>query len=187
MPEQPMEIQQDSLKEVLSELFTLLEAQETNSVAVLQLLKDEGVASDEKLATYLDQAGRASNVKWRAARMRMEYLLTPVQKQNSDNEKARVAPKDTEADRDDDKNKKQQQVEAKSAEAKSSEDKSFAAKSAEGKSSEAKATEAKPTEAKPSESKAPDNHDSENTSQTSSANNENAPKTEKKAADGKTA
>jgi len=75
-----MEMQSDTLQAVLSELFALLEAQETNSAALLQLLKDQGIASDEKLSTYLDQAGRASNVKWRAARMRMEYLLTPIQK-----------------------------------------------------------------------------------------------------------
>ena len=90
-----MEMQPDSLKEVLSELFALLETQETNSAAVLQLLKDQGIASDEKLSTYLDQAGRASNVKWRAARMRMEYLLTPIQKESAGNDKSKQAqPKD---------------------------------------------------------------------------------------------
>ena len=82
-----METQSDTLKEVLSELFALLETQETNSTAVLQLLKDQGIASDEKLSTYLDQAGRASNVKWRAARIRMEYLLTAVQKETEDKSK----------------------------------------------------------------------------------------------------
>ena len=86
-----MEKQSDTLKEVLSELFALLEAQETNSAALLQLLKDQGIASDEKLSTYLDQAGRASNVKWRAARMRMEYLLTPIQKETAGKEKSKHA------------------------------------------------------------------------------------------------
>ena len=86
-----METQSDTLKEVLSELFALLEAQETNSAALLQLLKDQGIASDEKLSTYLDQAGRASNVKWRAARMRMEYLLTPIQKEPADKDKSKQA------------------------------------------------------------------------------------------------
>ena len=86
-----METQSDTLKEVLSELFALLETQETNSTAVLQLLKDQGIASDEKLSTYLDQAGRASNVKWRAARMRMEYLLTAVQKETEDKDKSKQA------------------------------------------------------------------------------------------------
>jgi hypothetical protein len=86
-----MEMSPDTLKEVLSELFALLETQETNSTAVLQLLKDQGIASDEKLSTYLDQAGRASYVKWRAARMRMEYLLTPNQKETADKDKSKQA------------------------------------------------------------------------------------------------
>jgi len=86
-----METQSDTLKEVLGELFALLEAQETNSAALLQLLKDQGIISDEKLSTYLDQAGRASNVKWRAARMRMEYLLTPIQKETADKDKFKQA------------------------------------------------------------------------------------------------
>jgi len=86
-----METQSDTLKEVLSELFALLERQEANSTAVLQLLKDQGIASDQKLSTYLDQAGRASNVKWRAARMRMEYLLTPIQKETADKDKSKQA------------------------------------------------------------------------------------------------
>ena len=73
-----METQSDTLKEILSELFALLETQETNSSAILQHSKDQGIASDENLSIYLDQAGKASNVKWRATRMRMEYLLTPI-------------------------------------------------------------------------------------------------------------
>jgi|ERR1700686_186445 len=76
-----MELQADPVKEVLGELFTLLEAQETQNAAVLQFLKDQGIATEEKLAPYLERAGNGSNVKWRAARMRMEYLLTPVQKE----------------------------------------------------------------------------------------------------------
>lgn len=56
-------------------------------MAVLQFLKDQGIATDEKLAPYLEQAGKASNVKWLAARRRMAYLLTPIQKEAADGSK----------------------------------------------------------------------------------------------------
>jgi hypothetical protein len=82
-----MNTQLDTVKEVLSELFSLLEAQETQSTAILRFLKDQGIATDEKLTPYLEQAGNASSVKWRAARRRMEYLLTPIQKQTEQEEK----------------------------------------------------------------------------------------------------
>lgn len=90
-----MEVQTESLKEILGELFTLLEAQETHSVAMLQFLKDQGIATEEKLAPYLEQAGRASNVKWLAARMRMEHLLTPIQKEASDGKKDKEKARET--------------------------------------------------------------------------------------------
>jgi len=86
-----MATQLEPIKEVLGELFGLLEAQETNSAAILQFLKDAGLATDEKLAPYLEQAGNASSVKWRAARIRMEFLLSPVKKQT-----AEVAAKESE-------------------------------------------------------------------------------------------
>jgi hypothetical protein len=106
-----MEVQTESLKEILGELFTLLEAQETHSVAILQFLKDQGIATDEKLAPYLEQAGRASNLKWLAAGIRMEHLLTPIQKEttdgNKDKEKAQQSgqKKSRQKDKDGDKEK----------------------------------------------------------------------------------
>jgi hypothetical protein len=60
---------------------------ETQSLALTQFLKDRGIATNEKLAPYLDRAGNASSVKWRAARARMQYLLSPVAKQTNDKEK----------------------------------------------------------------------------------------------------
>ena len=76
-----METNPEPLKEILEELFSLLESLETQSLALTQFLKDQGIATDEKLAPYLDRAGNASSVKWRAARARMQYLLSPVPKQ----------------------------------------------------------------------------------------------------------
>ena len=74
------------IKEVLDGLFTLLESMETQNAAVLELLKDQGFATDEKLAPYFDQAASASSVKWRAARARMAYLLAPAPKKATDQE-----------------------------------------------------------------------------------------------------
>jgi hypothetical protein len=70
----------DPIKQLFDDLFTLLEAQETQTIAVMELLRDAGIASEEKMKPYLERAGNAASVKWRAARVRMEYLLTPVQK-----------------------------------------------------------------------------------------------------------
>jgi hypothetical protein len=81
-----MEPNVEPIKEILDELFSLLETFETQSMAITQFLKDQGIATDEKLAPYLDRAGNASSVKWRAARARMQYLLSPVQKEKKQSE-----------------------------------------------------------------------------------------------------
>jgi hypothetical protein len=81
-----MEDRPEPIKEILEELFSLLESLETQIMALTQFLKDQGIATDEKLGPYLDRAGNASSVKWRAARARMQYLLSPVPKQSSDKE-----------------------------------------------------------------------------------------------------
>jgi hypothetical protein len=76
------------MKEVLDGLFTLLESMETQNAAVLEFLKDQGVATDEKLAPYFDRAASASSVKWSAARARMAYLLAPPPKKATDQKEA---------------------------------------------------------------------------------------------------
>ena len=73
-----------ALKEIFDEMFTLLEDLETRNVAVLEYLREQGGVTDEKLAWYLDRAAAASNVKWRAARVRMEYLLAPAPKSTTE-------------------------------------------------------------------------------------------------------
>ncbi len=67
----------DAMKEVLNELFSHLERLETQSEAILQFLKEKKRVTDKQLAPYLEQAGNASNVKWRAARVRIDHLLEP--------------------------------------------------------------------------------------------------------------
>ncbi len=61
--------------QLLDELVSAFEDLETQSAGILQFLKAKGLATDEELAPYLKQAGDASNVRWRAARLRMDALL----------------------------------------------------------------------------------------------------------------
>ena len=84
-------------EEILNDLIPSLEALETKSAAVLEFLKKEGIASDEKLAPYLEQAASASNVRWLAVRVRMERLLSPVEKAPDDKGSAEKNIKQAEA------------------------------------------------------------------------------------------
>ncbi|HZS29420.1 MAG TPA: hypothetical protein VFB76_19500 [Candidatus Angelobacter sp.] len=65
-----------SIKEVFKELYSHLERLETQNTAILLFLKEKKRVTDKQLAPYLEQAGNAANVKWRAERVRMEFLLT---------------------------------------------------------------------------------------------------------------
>jgi PAB1-binding protein PBP1 len=77
-------INEDIAQEILHQLFSSLEALETQSAAVLQFLKDKGIASEEELAVHLEQAGKASSVRWRAARVRMDHLLSSAIKASAE-------------------------------------------------------------------------------------------------------
>lgn len=61
--------------ELLNELFSAFEDMETQSAGILQFLKAKGLATDQELAPHLQQAADASNVRWLAARVRMDALL----------------------------------------------------------------------------------------------------------------
>jgi hypothetical protein len=61
-------------RELLDELLSALERLETQNLAVLQFLKDQKKGAD-KLAPYLEQAEKASGVKWMATRARLNHLL----------------------------------------------------------------------------------------------------------------
>ena len=63
------------VQEILHDLFSSMEALETQNTAVLQFLKDKGIATDEELASHLEQAGNASSVRWRGVRVRADYLF----------------------------------------------------------------------------------------------------------------
>ena len=88
-------------QEMLDELIPSLKALDTQSAAVLEFLKHEGIASDEKLAPYLQQAASASNVRWLGVRVRIERLLSFTQndsaEKQSDNEENKLETTHAEA------------------------------------------------------------------------------------------
>jgi hypothetical protein len=71
---------ENAMQEVLKDLLLHLEELETQNGAIILLLKDKGIATDQEFAPHLEKAGNASNVKWRAARARMEHLFLPHDK-----------------------------------------------------------------------------------------------------------
>ena len=66
---------ENPIKQILGDLLPYFEELEAKSSAILQLLRDKQIASDEELSHYLEHAAEASNVKWRAARVRFEHLF----------------------------------------------------------------------------------------------------------------
>jgi uncharacterized protein YdaU (DUF1376 family) len=66
----------DLAQEMLNELGSSLQDLETQHAALLQFLKDNGVLTDEQFAPYLAKAAKISSVRWRAARVRLESLIS---------------------------------------------------------------------------------------------------------------
>ena len=84
------------IQEALNELFSALEALETQSGAIMQFLKERGIASDNDLAPFVERAANASSVRWRAARVRIDHLLSAAAKAaEASEEKERAATKTT--------------------------------------------------------------------------------------------
>jgi hypothetical protein len=66
--------------QIFDELFPEFQHLETRTVAILQFLKEKGIANDDELAPYLEQAANASSVRWRVVRVRMARLLASLEK-----------------------------------------------------------------------------------------------------------
>ena len=67
-------------EQLLDDLLYAMETLETRCAGILQFLKEENYATDEQLAPFMEQAANASNVRWRAARLRMTSLLHSAMK-----------------------------------------------------------------------------------------------------------
>jgi hypothetical protein len=73
-------VDQDVTNYVLQELLPAFENLDSHSAAILAFLKERGIATDEAMKPYFEQASLASSVKWRAIRARLEHLLAPSPK-----------------------------------------------------------------------------------------------------------
>jgi hypothetical protein len=83
---------EEILQQIFDELLSSFEPLETQIAALAQFLKAKGIASDEELAPFLNQAGNASDVRWRAARARIRSLISSAMKAVGP-EPAKTAPK----------------------------------------------------------------------------------------------
>jgi hypothetical protein len=82
-------------QEILDELFSSLQALETQSAALVQFMQERGIAQEEELAPYFEQARTASAIRWRASRVRIEHLLAGAAKaseRKAEEEKEKQAP-----------------------------------------------------------------------------------------------
>jgi hypothetical protein len=87
------------VQQIFDELLSSLEPLETQNAALLQFLKAKGIATDEELAPFLEQAGNASNVRWLGARVRIRSLISSAMKpaeQPTENESAKSGAKSPE-------------------------------------------------------------------------------------------
>jgi hypothetical protein len=68
------------IDEILEELSSALQRAEAQSTAILEMIKEEGIAKEDELAPYLQRANEASSVRWRATRVRIGHLLSGLEK-----------------------------------------------------------------------------------------------------------
>jgi hypothetical protein len=132
-------IDEKIVQEILDAVFSSLEDLDTQSTAILQFLKDKGIADDAELASHLQQAGNASSVRWRAARVRIDYLLSGAIKSAEQDAQKKKASAST--------------AEEKPAEKKPAEKESTEKESTEKESTEKETTREAKADTKPSDEK----------------------------------
>ena len=71
------------IEEILDEFDSVFQNADTGTAA-LRVLKEKGIANDDELAPYLEEAATASSVKWRATRLRLARLLESAAKSMED-------------------------------------------------------------------------------------------------------
>lgn len=72
------------VRQIVEELISSLEPLEAQSAALLEFCKDKGIVNNEELAPYLERAGNASDVRWRAFRVRTLSLISSAMKTPGD-------------------------------------------------------------------------------------------------------
>ena len=143
-------------QELLDELGSTLENLETQQGALLQCLKDKGVVTEEELAPYLTQAGNASNVRWRAARLRLARILSGAQQKEEEDKKRQESPAaatQSAPEKESDQAGSAMKTDTKTEEQKKTEEKKT--ENEEAKSAEKDSESAGPSEAKPGEQTKP--------------------------------
>ena len=70
-------------EQVLEELLPYLECIDAQIGGIVQLLKNKGITTSEEFAQYVQQADKASHVRKRGLRVRMEYLFSCAAKRSA--------------------------------------------------------------------------------------------------------
>jgi hypothetical protein len=95
--------------EILEELGSTFQKLETQCAALLEFVKDKGIAKEDDLAPYMERAAEASAVRWRGTQVRMARLLASAasgdgaKKEGGKAEEQRSKAKDEEHSQDKDK------------------------------------------------------------------------------------
>jgi hypothetical protein len=79
MQELPMD--PEVIRKMLNELYPHLERLETQTTALLQFLTAKGIVKDDELAPFVEEAGKASYVKWLTTRLRIEHVISSAAKE----------------------------------------------------------------------------------------------------------